>query len=129
MSTYIPDPEHNIVNHSGLQSVPDSLSEQLGRFNRMVKLSEQAMNEGDHELARTRIKHSYQLLQSLAQTAPEYAAVLGAAAAGHTGFVVESLEQTHYSRTEGVSVLGVQIGTKTIVEPVTVKKQRVVRIF
>lgn len=112
-----------------LTSVPDSLSSQLDKLDRMVGMSEQALSEGDNELARIRIKQCYQHLQTLAETSPEYSAVLAAAMQGHTGLIVESVEKISRSHTESVTFMGVEIGHRKVDEPTVIRKQCVIRVF
>lgn len=119
----------NTAQNNALATIPNSLKSQLDRAQSLLAQSEAADNRGDHSLAVVKAQEGMRVLQALAQTAPNHAALIIAAEMGYRGYEIQTVEHIDKYQIVEKEFLGIVYGYDRVHMPETVTKTLRAQLF
>ena len=112
-----------------LLSLPNSLQQKLERANNLLAQGERAEAYGDHSLAIVKAREAMQVIQAIARSSPEAAALLVLADMGYSGFEHETTERIDQHQVIERKFLGLSCGYDVVNVPTYTRRTVKGRVF
>jgi hypothetical protein len=112
-----------------LVSLPNSLQQQLDRAQNLLSQSENAEYYGDHSLAIVKAREAMQVVQALAHSSPESAALIILADMGYRGFEYETVEHIDRYQVIERKFCGLSFGHEVVNVPTITRRTVKARII